>query len=212
MYKKPHLKRIFNEIEKYKHPITTLFNKCIISTNIEYSNDKYLETDLYVNINLNNNNNDIIKLYIPHDYPFKPYIVKLIKISDQDVVNSIKGKNYSNFLINMDKSIKERKLLLMYMKIYSSYEYLKYEFQFNYDVSERNFYNTLYINKCLCCNSVICKDNWTPSRSILDIVLEFKEIILIMELNNKDLKKLFEETRLSLLCDDLLNHILSFVY
>lgn len=215
MYKKPHIKRIFNEVEKYRFAIITIFDKCVISTSIEYSDDDdYLTPNLYVNINFNNKSNDSMKLFIPYDYPFKPYIVTSIKISDNEQVNSIKEKNYSKFLINIDKSIKERKLLLMYMNLYLKHD-SKYKSAWPWggdNIDHKKLYNTLCSNQCLCCNSIICKDNWSPSKSIFDVVLEYKEIILIMELNNKNLKEIFESTRLCLLCDDLLNHILSFVY
>ena len=57
MYKKGHVKRILNELERYSTPITYLYKNSMISNSIEFIDDT---KNLYVNIYIRNNRSGII--------------------------------------------------------------------------------------------------------------------------------------------------------
>ena len=77
MYKKGHVKRILNEVERYSTPITYLYKNSMVSTSIEFIDDT---KNLYVNIYIKNKTNDYIKIYIHEQYPFKPYQIHSLKL------------------------------------------------------------------------------------------------------------------------------------
>lgn len=209
MYKKGHVKRISNELEKYSRPINYIYKNSKIINTIEYTNNSnYLNTQmhLYVNLHLGNINNDSIKIYIPLQYPFKPYEIHSLKLLNKEQLNIDIGYKYNNFLINLQKSIKNKELLLMFMIMYFGNDLNNY-----FSINELNIYHTLRKNDCLCCNSVLSKENWTVSKTIFDFILEYRQINMVVELNNKNLKEIFDSTRLSLLNVDLVHHILTFV-
>jgi ubiquitin-protein ligase len=55
---------------------------------------------------------------------------------------------------------------------------------------------------CLCCNTIICKDNWSPALTFIDIITEIKHHLKIID---KILLQLsFDKFKL-LLCDDYKN-------
>ena len=80
-----------------------------------------------------------------------------------------------------------------------------------FSINELHIYHTLRKNNCLCNNSVISKEEWTVSKTIFDFILEYRQIDIIVQFNNKNLKEIFDNTRLSLLNDDIIQHILTFV-
>tara|TARA_Y100000768_G_scaffold387446_1_gene378820 strand:+ start:314 stop:928 length:615 start_codon:yes stop_codon:yes gene_type:complete len=203
MYKKGHVKRILNELERYSTPITYLYKNSMISNSIEFTDDA---KNLYVNIYIRNKNNDYIKIYIPEQYPFKPYQIHSLKLSNKEQLNLNIGYKYYKFLINLQKSIKNKDLLLMYMIMYFGNNLNNY-----FSINELHIYHTLRKNNCLCNNSVISKEEWTVSKTIFDFILEYRQLDIIMEFNNKNLKEIFDNTRLSLLNDDIIQHILTFV-
>ena len=203
MYKKGHVKRILNELERYSTPITYLYKNSMISNSIEFIDDT---KNLYVNIYIRNKNNDYIKIYIPEQYPFKPYQIHSFKLSNKEQLNLNIGYKYYKFLINLQKSIKNKDLLLMYMIMYFGNNLNNY-----FSINELHIYHTLRKNNCLCNNSVISKEEWTVSKTIFDFILEYRQIDIIMEFNNKNLQEIFDNTRLSLLNDDIIQHILTFV-
>ena len=203
MYKKGHVKKILNELERYSTPITYLYKNSMISNSIEFIDDT---KNLYVNIYIRNKNNDYIKIYIPEQYPFKPYQIHSFKLSNKEQLNLNIGYKYYKFLINLQKSIKNKDLLLMYMIMYFGNNLNNY-----FSINELHIYHTLRKNNCLCNNSVISKEEWTVSKTIFDFILEYRQIDIIMEFNNKNLQEIFDNTRLSLLNDDIIQHILTFV-
>jgi len=80
-----------------------------------------------------------------------------------------------------------------------------------FSIDELNIYHALRNNNCLCCNSIVSKENWSVSKTIFDFVLEYRQLDIIIEFNNKNLQEIFDSTRLSLLNDDIIRHILTFV-
>jgi len=208
MYK-IYVKRILNELETHSRSITCIYNNSKILNTIEFTNDSnYLnqQNHLYVTIHLGNKNNDSIKIYIPEQYPFKPYEIHSLKLLNKEQLNIAIGYKYNNFLINLQKSIKNKELLLMFMIMYFGNDLNNY-----FSINEVNMYHTLRNNDCLCCNSVLSKENWTVSKTIFDFILEYRQINMVVELNNKNLKEIFDNTRLSLLNVDIIHHILTFV-
>lgn len=203
MYKKGHVKRILNELERYSTPITYMYKNSMISNSIEFIDDT---KNLYVNIYIRNKNNDYIKIYIPEEYPFKPYQIHSFKLLNKEQLNLDIGYKYNKFLINLQKSLKNKDLLLMYMIMYFGNNLNNY-----FSINELHIYYTLCENNCLCNNSVISKEEWTVSKTIFDFILEYRQINIIMEFNNKNLQEIFDNTRLSLLNDDIIQHILTFV-
>lgn len=203
MYKKGHVKRILNELERYSTPITYMYKNSMLSNSIEFIDDT---KNLYVNIYIRNKNNDYIKIYIPEQYPFKPYQIHSFKLLNKEQLNFNIGYKYNKFLINLQKSLKNKDLLLMYMIMYFGNNLNNY-----FSINELHLYHTLRKNNCLCNNSVISKEEWTVSKTIFDFILEYRQIDIIVQFNNKNLKEIFDNTRLSLLNDDIIQHILTFV-
>jgi ubiquitin-protein ligase len=67
-------------------------------------------------------------------------------------------------------------------------------------------HTTKYKNKCPCCVSVYCADNWSPSLGIKDIMNEY--IGFVEKLKTYQKIKIFRDTNLP---DDMINEIISFL-
>ena len=145
------LKRVNKEIEKIK---TFKCNKHVRSFF-----DKLKFTIIFDDLNIleiEMSNKILLRLIIPGDYPFKPY-----KICYHDLANN----NYDTYLskINKNKNFDPKVLDFFYTSLYG----VKSKFlQLNYD-------------ECYCCNSFTCYNNWYPSLTINNVLLEYNEIAFI---------------------------------
>jgi len=117
-------------------------------------------------------NYNTLTFILPNDYPFKPPIeVKW------------KGQNYRYILKNMPKRI----------------EYLYYH-QNDMYVDEKYKYTFYKKPECLCCNSLLCADNWSPVMTlhrILDEIIHHNELKRYIMYKLK-LKEFFEYYHLPL--------------
>ena len=145
------LKRVNKEIEKIK---TTNFNQRI---NEFFDKLKFAIIFDEVNIlQIEMNNKILLRLIIPGDYPFKPY-----KIYYNNLVND----NYDIYLSKINKS-----------KIFNP-KVLDFFFMCLYGVKSK--FLKLNHDDCYCCNSLTCYNNWCPSLTVANILLEYTEVAFI---------------------------------
>ena len=181
-------KRINREIEK-NHNI--LQNKLNSDYNIYLYNDDYnfKTTNYILNIYKNNNIHDsILELYVPNDYPFKPYRVK------QAVINEKIIQNYLKYLSNLSVGIKKynKNILYYYVLIYNKIK------------------PQILSAECMCCESITCSTKWSPSRTFIDFIDEYIEILGINIVLKYNIENIWNKTRLSILNEDVLNIILNY--
>tara|TARA_B100001758_G_C18390904_1_gene602855 strand:- start:212 stop:790 length:579 start_codon:yes stop_codon:yes gene_type:complete len=181
-------KRINREIEK-NHNI--LQNKLNSDYNIYLYNDDYnfKTTNYILNIYKNNNIHDsILELYVPNDYPFKPYRVK------QAVINEKIIQNYLKYLSNLSVGIKKynKDILYYYVLIYNKIK------------------PQILSAECMCCESITCSTKWSPSRTFIDFIDEYIEILGINIVLKYNIENIWNKTRLSILNEDVLNIILNY--
>lgn len=181
-------KRINREIEKNHNILQNKFNS---DYNIYLYNDDYnFKTKNYIlNIYKNNNIHDsILELYVPNDYPFKPYRVKQAVIGENII------KNYLNYLSNLSIIIKKHNKDILYYYV-SIYNKIKPEILFS---------------ECMCCESITCPTKWSPSRTFIDFIDEYIEILGINIILKYNFENIWNKTRLSTLNQDVLNIILDY--
>tara|TARA_Y100000389_G_scaffold47815_1_gene42993 strand:- start:910 stop:1485 length:576 start_codon:yes stop_codon:yes gene_type:complete len=181
-------KRINREIEKNHNTLQNKFNK---DYNIYIYNDDYnFKTNNYIlNIYKNNNIYDtVIELYIPSEYPFKPYRVK------QFIINEKIIKNYLKYLSDLSYCIKKhnKDILYYYVSIYNK-------------VKPKILYT-----ECICCESITCSHKWSPSKTFINIIDEYIEILGINIVLEYDFENIWNNTRLSKLNRDVLQIIINY--
>ena len=182
------LKRINREIEKNHNILQNKFNS---DYNIYLYNDDYnfKTTNYILNIYKNNNIHDsILELYVPNDYPFKPYSVKQI------VINGNIIQNYLKYLSNLSISIQKynKDILYYYVLIYNKIK------------------PKILFSQCMCCESISCSSKWSPSRTFIDFIDEYIEILGINIVLKYNFENIWNKTRLSILNQDVLDIILNY--
>lgn len=121
--------------------------------------------DNHIKITTNKNNKKILDLKIPNNYPFKNYM-----IYDYNFLNNnfIYHPIYNKYLVNISQKIGnyDKKIMSFF---YENEFLLKSKF--------------LKLNKkdCYCCNSIICYNNWKPSNTFFDMLIEYNEVKFILE-------------------------------
>jgi|TARA_B110000858_G_C17809597_1_gene480324 hypothetical protein len=181
-------KRINREIDKYSYQIQEKFGKdyCIYL----YNDDENISyPSLILSINKNNDyNNSNIVLKVPNDYPFKPYKVLEIQINN-NIIN-----NYLKYIADLSFKIKkiDKDILYNYLLIYNK-------------IKPKILYSD-----CMCCNSLSCSNNWSPAKTFIDIINEYLEISSIVMIMNIDFTTIWQETRLSILNQDIIEIILDY--
>lgn len=181
-------KRINREIEKYTYIMQKKLNT---NCNIYLYNDDYnFKTKNYIlSLYKNNNINDtLLQLYIPNDYPFKPYKVK------DATINNIFVQNYLKYLSNLSIDLKKinKNILYNYVLIYNKIK------------------PYILLSECMCCQSISCSTKWSPSRTFIDFVDEYIEISTINIILEYNIEKIWQETTLSTLNNDVLQIILNY--
>ena len=62
----------------------------------------------------------------------------------------------------------------------------------------------------MCCNSITCSIYWSPSKTFIDVINEYLEILTIVMIMNIDFTTIWQETRLSILNQDIIEIILDY--
>ena len=136
-------------------------NLTIISVNTSNNSTK----DEYFVLIKNKKNKKLLELKFPEYYPFKPYSV----ISyDSNVNNDLLNNeiSYYKYLINVGNKIQAKNKNI-------------YKFFFNNLYSLQPIFIDLSKNDCYCCNSITCKNIWSPASTINSVIYEYLEIRFI---------------------------------
>ena len=136
-------------------------NLTIISVNTNNNTNK----DEYFVLIKNKKNKTLLELKFPEYYPFKPYSV----ISyDSNIKNALLNNeiSYYKYLINVGNKIQARNKNI-------------YKFFFNNLYSYEPYFLNLSKNDCYCCNSITCKNMWSPASTINSVIYEYLEIRFI---------------------------------
>jgi len=170
------LKRINKEIKNFNEKTysTNIFshkllaflgnlnlNIISVKTNNNSNNDEYF---LLIK---NSKNKKLLELKFPEFYPFKPYSV----ISyDSNIKNNLLHNeiSYYKYLINVNNKLqlnaKNKNIYKFFFKNLYSYQ---------------PYFLDLSKNDCYCCNSITCKNMWSPASTINSIIYEYLEIRFI---------------------------------
>lgn len=181
-------KRINREIDKHSYLIQEKFGSdyCIYLYN---DDENTSNTSLILSINKNRDfYNSCIVLKVPNDYPFKPYKVLEIQI------NNNKINNYLKYIGDLSLKIKK----------------LDKDILYNYFVIYNKVKPKILYSDCMCCNSISCSIYWSPSKTFVDIINEYLEILTIVMIMNIDFTTIWQETRLSILNQDIIEIILDY--
>jgi len=138
-----------------------------VNSNSNNSNNSNSNNDEYFLIIKNSKNKQILQLKFPEFYPFKPYSV----ISyDSNVKNDLPYNeiSYYKYLINVSNKIQDKS------KNKNIYKFF-YKNLYSYEPYFLNLTN----NDCYCCNSITCKNMWSPASTINSIIYEYLEIRFI---------------------------------
>jgi hypothetical protein len=140
-----------------------------VNSNSNNSNSNNSNNDEYFLIIKNSKNKQILQLKFPEFYPFKPYSV--ISYDSNAINNEI---SYYKYLIDVgnkiqDKSKNKNIFKFFYKNLYCLQPYFL-------DLSK---------NDCYCCNSITCKNMWSPASTINSIIYEYLEIRFIETYSSK---------------------------
>ena len=149
------IKRINHEIKRID-PFLTLNN---LSISFERHNERNI-------VSIFQNNNLIMDIHIPNEYPFKPYNITLLKkykhtrhYQDDKCIQIHDTINYNKWLSNI--------------KIINN----KYHKLFMSNLLGNNF--TISNNSCcFCCSSLTCSSNWNPALTIEKGIIEYKKFLI----------------------------------
>ncbi len=188
-------KRINNEIKIFETTkYSPEYNKNIIN---------FFET---INIGLCYNNNEnliiiksneqtILELKIPNDYPFKPFLV---------VRHDFSNRNYSQFLNELKTKLYKNNI---------NFDIIKFFYKIKY--SKESLFLNLNEKECFCCNSLNCSGNWCPKFTIISFLLEYLEIRFINYYANiteyKKIEDIYKKIFNEKISDDIKELIFSFL-
>ena len=185
------IKRINNELKRIENYLL------INNLNISFERDSERNI-LYVL----QNNKLIMNMYVPNDYPFKPYNINLIKnykytkkIHNDKCIQIHDTINYNKWLSNI-KIINDN-----YHKLFMS------------NLLGNNFIISNY-SCCFCCSSITCGTNWNPGLSIEKGIIEYKKFLIYKLYSSPLMINYLEKLYNNLfpkLSNDLKEHIFSLV-
>jgi len=170
------LKRINKEIKNFNEKTysTNIFSHkllaflgnlslTIIAVNTNSNINSNTTNDTYFLLIKNSKNEKLLELKFPEFYPFKPYSV--ISYDSNAINNEI---SYYKYLINVNNKIQTNaKNKNIYKFFYKNLYCLQ------------PYFLNLTNNDCYCCNSITCKDMWSPASTINSIIYEYLEIRFI---------------------------------
>lgn len=171
------IKRINNELKN----INSYLNINNLNISFQKNNERCI-------LSLFQNNQLIMDIDIPNDYPFKPYTITLSKkYKNTNINNTI---SYNKWLSNM-KIINNKYHILFMTNLIGNY------------------------SCCLCCSSITCPSKWWPKLTIEKGIIEYKKF-LIYKLYSSPLmicylEKLYNKL-FPKLSDDLKEKIFNYLY
>jgi hypothetical protein len=170
------LKRINKEIKNFNEKTysTNIFSHKLLEflgnlnlTIISVKTNNNSNNDEYFLLIKNSKNKKLLELKFPEFYPFKPYSV----ISyDSNIKNNLlhNENSYYKYLINVNNKLqlnaKNKNIYKFFFKNLYSYQ---------------PYFLDLSKNDCYCCNSITCKNMWSPASTINSIIYEYLEIRFI---------------------------------
>jgi hypothetical protein len=170
------LKRINKEIQNFNEKTysTNIFSHKLLAllgnlnlTIIRVNTSNNSNNDEYFVLLKNSKNKKLLEVKFPEYYPFNPYSV----ISyDSNIKNDLLNNeiSYYKYLINVNKKLqlnaKNKNIYKFFFKNLYSYE---------------PYFLNLSKNDCFCCNSITCKNMWSPASTINSIIYEYLEIRFI---------------------------------
>jgi len=167
--------------EKYSPKYRQIFDKLnpTIYTTIDDESNEFYYLDIknvsaFNNSFLSDNEKTLLTLMIPYDYPFKPY-----KITNY--YNKTTQLSFHKYMNNIAETTKDKNLDILILF---------------YKILFRATPKFLLLSKkdCYCCFSITCGNNWTPSNTISDLLLEYYEIEFINHYCKQENYKLLEKT------------------
>ena len=185
------IKRINNEIKRFE-PFLTLNN---LSISFDRDNERNI-------VSIFQNDKLIMDMYLPNDYPFKPYNINLIKnykytrqFQDDRCIQIHDTINYNKWLSNI--------------KIINN----NYHRLFMSNLLGNNF--TISNNSCcFSCSSITCGSNWNPALTIEKGIIEYKKFLIYKLYSSPLMINYLEKLYNNLfpkLSNDLKEHIFSLV-
>jgi hypothetical protein len=174
------LKRINKEIKNFNektysanifsHKLLAFLGNLSLTINAVNTNsntNSNTTNDTYYLLIKNSKNEKLLELKFPEYYPFKPYSV----ISyNSNVKNDLLHNeiSYYKYLINVNNKIQDK-----------SKDKNIFKFFYKNLYSLQPVFLDLSKNDCYCCNSITCKDLWSPASTINSIIYEYLEIRFI---------------------------------
>ena len=172
------LKRIAKEVQNFNekiycsnifsHRLLTFLGNLsltIIAVNSNSNSNSNTKNDEYFLLIKTSKNKKLLELKFPEYYPFYPYSV----ISyDSNVINNLPHNeiSYYKYLLNVGNKIQTKDKHI-------------FKFFFKNLYSLQPVFLDLSKNDCYCCNSITCKDLWSPASTINLIIYEYLEIRFI---------------------------------
>ena len=152
----------------------------IIAVNSNTNTNNNSNTNSNTNNNNNNNNNDeyflliknsknekLLELKFPEFYPFKPYsVISYNSNAKNDLLHN--EISYYKYLINVNNKIQHKSKDKNIFKFFYK----------NLYCLQPVFLDLSNID-CYCCNSITCKNMWSPASTINSIIYEYLEIRFI---------------------------------
>ena len=137
----------------------------IIAVNSNSNSNSNTTNDEYILLIKNSKNTKLLELKFPEYYPFNPFSVINYDsyIKNELLYNKI---SYYKYLINVNNKIQTKDKHI-------------FKFFFKNLYSLQPVFLDLSKNDCYCCNSITCKDLWSPASTINLIIYEYLEIRFI---------------------------------
>ena len=168
------LKRINKEIKNFNekmycshifsHNLRKLLGNLSLTINAVNSNSN-TKNDEYFLLIKNSKNKLLLQLKFPEYYPFKPYsVISYNSNFKNDLLHN--EISYYKYLINVGNKIQTKDKRI-------------FKFFFKNMYSLQPVFIDLSKNDCYCCNSITCKDLWSPASTINSIIYEYLEIRFI---------------------------------
>lgn len=165
------LKRINKEIKNFNektystnifsHKLLAFLGNLSLTINAVNTNSNTTNDTYYLLIK-NSKNENLLELKFPEYYPFKPYSVISYKSNAKNEIS------YYKYLINVGNKIQDK-----------SKDKNIFKFFYKNLYSLQPVFLDLSKNDCYCCNSISCKDLWSPASTINSIIYEYLEIRFI---------------------------------
>ena len=159
------IKRIIKELDTVVPQIIKKNNLNYALDIIDYNN--YNKNNNYINtIALVNKKTNTIELFInfTKDYPFKPPKLTLNNINN-NLHNKLFISDYSRWSLSINKDKNRDELFNAYI-----FTIINNQIYRSYISTTKSIPSS---NQCLCCDSLVCSNNWYPSIKIIDLVLEY---------------------------------------